>query len=200
MARLVFFDQGHQYEMDGERLPSVSELCRFIARETYADVAQYNLDRAAERGTLVHKACEALDVYGRAEVDEAVAGYVNAYAMFRRDHVVEWRMVEKSMHHPVDRYAGTIDRYGTLDGVETLLDIKTSYTVHKRLAVAQLNLYRRMLEANGVQPARLVILHLQRDGYKLVEMERRDDVPDALLTLQRLMEPQKRKRRKTNGK
>lgn len=199
MARLVFFDQGHQYEMDGDRLPSVSELCRFIARETYADVAQYNLDRAAERGTLVHKACEALDVYGRAEVDEAVAGYVNAYAMFRRDHVVEWRMVEKSLHHPADRYAGTIDRYGTLDGVETLLDIKTSYTVHKRLAVAQLNLYRRMLEANGVQPDRLVILHLQRDGYKLVDIDRRDDVPDALLTLHRLMEP-RRKGRKTSGK
>lgn len=199
MARLVFFDQGHQYEMDGERLPSVSELCRFIARETYADVAQYNLDRAAERGTMVHKACEALDVYGRAEVDEAVAGYVNAYALFRRDHVVEWRMVEKSLHHPVDRYAGTIDRYGTLDGVETLLDIKTSYTVHKRLAVAQLNLYRRMLEANGVQPDRLVILHLQRDGYKLVDIDRRDDVPDALLTLHRLMEP-RRKGRKTSGK
>lgn len=199
MARLVFFDQGHQYEMDGERLPSVSELCRFIARETYADVAQYNLDRAAERGTLVHKACEALDVYGRAEVDEDVEGYVAAYAMFRREHAVKWRMVEKSLHHPADRYAGTIDRYGTLDGVETLLDIKTSYTVHKRLAVAQLNLYRRMLEANGVQPDRLVILHLQRDGYKLVDIDRRDDVPDALLTLHRLMEP-RRKGRKTSGK
>lgn len=199
MARLVFFDQGHQYEMDGERLPSVSELCRFIARETYADVAQYNLDRAAERGTLVHKACEALDVYGRAEVDEDVEGYVSAYAMFRREHAVKWRMVEKSLHHPVDRYAGTIDRYGTLDGVETLLDIKTSYTVHKRLAVAQLNLYRRMLEANGVQPDRLVILHLQRDGYKLVDIDRRDDVPGALLTLHRLMEP-RRKGRKTSGK
>ena len=41
MATLLFFDQGHKYTLDGEELPSVSELCRFLSREIYGDVAQW---------------------------------------------------------------------------------------------------------------------------------------------------------------
>lgn len=195
MATLLFFDQGHKYTLDGEELPSVSELCRFISREIYESVSQYTLDRAADRGTRVHKSCEALDLYGKVEVTDDIAPYVKSYLKFRQEHNVQWEMVERSMHHPEDRYAGTIDRYGLLDGETAVVDLKTSYTVHKRLAVAQLNLYRRMLESGGKQPKRLVILHLTKDGYRLVEIERRDDVPDALLTLHRLMEKKKRRKK-----
>lgn len=195
MATLLFFDQGHKYTLDGEELPSVSELCRFISREIYESVSQYTLDRAADRGTRVHKSCEALDLYGKVEVTDDIAPYVKSYLKFRQEHNVQWEMVERSMHHPEDRYAGTIDRYGLLDGETAVVDLKTSYTVHKRLAVAQLNLYRRMLESGGKQPKRLVILHLTKDGYRLDEIERRDDVPDALLTLHRLMEKKKRRKK-----
>ena len=58
MAQLLFFDECHKYTLDGEELPSVSQLTRFISREIYGDVGQFNLDRAAERGTAVHKATE----------------------------------------------------------------------------------------------------------------------------------------------
>ena len=52
IAQLIFFEKGHIYEMDGEQLPSVSELTRFISREVYGDVAQFRLDNAAERGAI----------------------------------------------------------------------------------------------------------------------------------------------------
>ena len=197
MGKLLFFDEGHRYEVDGEVLPSVSELCRFLTREVYESVSQYHLDRAADRGTKVHKACETLDLYGKVEISDEFAPYVAAYLQFRKEHEVQWQMIEQSMYHTEDRYAGTVDRYGLLDGVHTLVDFKTSYVVQKRLAIAQLNLYRRMLQRNGYPVDRQVILHLTKDGYKLVEIERRDDVPEALLTLHRLME--KKKRRKRSG-
>lgn len=196
MAQLLFFDQGHRYTLDGEEVPSVSELCRFISREVYGTVAQYTLDRAADRGTRVHKAAEALDVYGKVEVTDDIAPYVQSYLKFRQEHDIKWSMVERSMAHQKEHYAGTIDRYGELDGVKALVDLKTSYTVHKRLAVAQLNLYRWMIEAEGHSVNKQYILHLTKDGYKLVEIEKRDDIPQALLTLHRLME--KKKRRKSN--
>lgn len=192
MATLLFFDQEHKYTLDGEILPSVSELCRFISREIYDSVSQYNLDRAAERGTKVHKACEALDLYGKVEVSDDIAPYVNAYLKFRKEHKAEWEMIERSMHHPKDKYAGTIDRYGLVDGEAVLIDLKTTYTVHKRLAMAQLNLYRRMLLETAHPVQKQYILHLTKDGYKLVEIERRDDIPEALLVLHRLMEKKKR--------
>lgn len=196
MAQLLFFDQGHKYTLDGEEVPSVSELCRFLSREVYGTVAQYTLDRAAERGTMVHKACEALDVYGKVEVTDDIAPYVQAYLKFRQEHEIKWSMVERSIAHQKERYAGTIDRYGELDGLKSLVDLKTSYTVHKRLAVAQLNLYRWMIEEEGHPVEKQYILHLTKDGYKLVEIEKLDDVPQALLILHRLM--QKKKRRKSN--
>lgn len=196
MAQLLFFDEGHKYTLDGEEFPSVSDICRFLSREVYGTVAQYTLDQAADRGTRVHKACEALDVYGKVEVSEDIAPYLKSYLKFRQEHAVKWNMVERSIAHPKERYAGTIDRYGELDGAKALVDLKTTYTVHKRLAIAQLNLYRWMIEEEGHSVEKQYILHLTKDGYKLIEIEKRDDVPTALLTLHRLME--KKKRRKKN--
>lgn len=194
MAQLIFFDQGHTYTLDGEEVPSVSQLCRFLSREVYGTVAQYTLDHAADRGTRVHKACEALDVYGKVNVTEDIAPYVNAYLKFRQEHEVVWNMVERSAAHLKERYAGTIDRYGEVDGVKALVDLKTTYTVHRQLATAQLNLYRWMAEEDGHAVDKLYILHLKKGGYKLVEIEKRDDVPAALLTLHRLMEKKRRKK------
>lgn len=194
MAQLIFFDQGHTYTLDGEEVPSVSQLCRFLSREIYGTVAQYTLDRAADRGARVHKACEALDVYGQVNVTEDIAPYVTAYLKFRQEHEAAWNIVERSLAHPKERYAGTIDRYGTLDGRKALVDLKTTYTVHQPLATAQLNLYRWMVEEEGHAVDKLYILHLKKDGYQLVEIQRRDDVPTALLTLHRLTEKKRRKK------
>ena len=130
----------------------------------------------------------------KVNVTEDIAPYVNAYLAFRQEHKVAWNLVERSMAHPKERYAGTIDRYGEVDGVKALVDLKTTYTVHRQLATAQLNLYRWMVEEEGHAVDKLYILHLKKDGYKLVEIEKRDDVPAALLTLHRLMEKKRRKK------
>ena len=55
MANLIFYDESHRYTVDGEEVPSVSELTRFIAKDIYGEVNQMVLDMAANRGTAVHK-------------------------------------------------------------------------------------------------------------------------------------------------
>lgn len=187
MATLLFFDEGHRYTIDGETVPSVSELCRFLSREIYGEIAQWRLDNAAERGSRVHKLCEVLDLYGKADVPDDLLPYLHAYLAFRRDHDVQWTAVEKAMYHKTDRYAGTLDRIGTVDGSAVIVDIKTAYQVQKPLALAQLNLYRRMAEQANQEEYALYILHLRKDGsYKLLLFERNDAVPSALLTLHSL--------------
>ena len=195
MADLEFYDKGHIYMLEGERVPCVSDLCRFIHKEIYKDAPLWQLEAAADRGTAVHLATEQLDKTGKAEISEDYAPYLMAYAAFLREHDVEWELIEHSDYHPVHGYAGTIDRYGTVDGIKTLVDLKTTYTVYKPLCSASLNLYRMILEARQKGVERLVIVHLKKDGtYKLIRFEFDDVVPMALLALHNAL---KKKRRKT---
>lgn len=191
---LTFYDKGHIYMLDGERIPCVSDLCRFLHRELYSDAPAWQMEAAAERGTKVHAATEALDGSGRAEIEEEYLPYLQAYARFRKEHEVQWELSECSMYHPEHRYAGTIDRYGTVNGKKTLLDIKTTYRVMKPLCLASLNLYRMILEEKEMEVEQLMILHLKKDGtYKLIRFDRDDAVPSALLTLHKVLQKKRRK-------
>lgn len=193
---LDFYDKGHIYMLDGERIPCVSDLCRFLHREIYKETPLWQMEAAADRGTAVHKATELLDTTGRAEISDDYAPYLTAYAAFLREHDVEWELIEHPDYHPAHGYAGTIDRYGKVDGISTLLDLKTTYTVYKPLCSASLNLYRLMLEARQRCVERLAILHLKKDGtYKLIKFDFDDAVPLALITLHNAL---KKKRRLKN--
>lgn len=193
MNILQFFDKGHIYMLDGERLPCVSDLCRFLHREIYSDAPVWQLEVAADRGTKVHASTEALDKTGRAEIDGDYIPYLEAYAKFLREHEVSWELIEHPDYHPAHRYAGTIDRYGKVDGFHTLVDLKTTYTVYKPMCSASLNLYRLILEARGKPVDRLLIIHLKKDGtYKLVPFDFDDTVPMALITLHTALKRRKR--------
>lgn len=194
MDDLIFYEKGHIYMLEGERLPCVSDLCRFLHKEIYKDAPLWQMEAAADRGTAVHSATEQLDKTGTAEVSDDYAPYLEAYAAFRREHDVEWELIEHPDYHPEYCFAGTIDRFGKVDGVNTLLDIKTTYTVYKPLCSASLNLYRMMLEARKRCVERLMILHLKKDGtYKLITFEFDDTVPLALITLHTALKKKRRK-------
>lgn len=194
MNILQFFDRGHIYMLDGERLPCVSDLCRFLHREIYNDAPLWQMEAAADRGTKVHAATEALDRTRRAEIEDDYLPYLQAYARFLKEHDVQWELIEHPDYHPAHRYAGTIDRYGLVDEFKTLLDIKTTYKVYKPLCSASLNLYRMILEARNKKVERLAILHLRKDGsYKLMWFDADDSVPMALITLHTAMKKKRRK-------
>ena len=196
MADLTFLEKDHIYLVDGEELPCVSDLCRFLHREIYKDAPKWQIEAAAERGTAVHNATQSLDACGRAEIAEGHLPYLTAYKSFLEEHRPSWDMIEQPLYHPEHRYAGTIDRFGALHGEAALVDIKTTYTVYKPLCRAQLNLYRLILIARGYPVHRMYILHLKRDGtYKLIPMEIDEPLALALITLHKALQKRKRKRK-----
>jgi hypothetical protein len=193
-AELLFREKDHVYMLGGNVIPSVSELCAPLHRETYKDVPKWQLEAAAERGTAVHVATQALDTAGVVSCDEEYVPYVMAYRDFLSKYRPLWSLTEKAMYHTELRYAGTPDRYGTVDGKLTLLDIKTTATVYKHICRAQLNLYRLILIERGFPVEQMVILHLKKDGtYKLVEIK--EDVPlaMALITIYNALPKRRRK-------
>lgn len=191
---LEFYDKSHVYELDGERIPCVSDLCRFIHKEIYKDAPLWQMEAAADRGTKVHAATEALDKTGRAEIEDSYLPYLQAYAQFRQEHEVQWELIEYADYHPELMYAGTIDRYGIVDGYRTLADLKTTYRVYKPLCGASLNLYRLILEARQKVVERLMIIHLKKDGtYKLVNIPIDGAVAMALITLHNALKTRRKK-------
>lgn len=200
MASLIFYDDSHRYTVDGVEVPSVSELTRFISREIYGDVQQFMLDRAAERGTAVHKATEALDKFGSVEVDDEYAGYLKAYLAFLKDHHPDWVKIEWSVANE-QLYAGTLDRYGTLDEKKAIVDIKTTGNIsraHKVLYTAAQNLYRIAVEKTDPVEA-LYILQLKNDGtYKLHELPIENELALACITMHEALKKKPRKRKEAS--
>lgn len=194
MGTLVFYDEGHQYELNGEKVPSVSEIARFASREVYGSTEQYTLDNAASRGSAVHKSTEILDKYGVVECDNYIEPYIRAYVSFRKDYgIKEYVAIEKALASETMQFAGTIDRIfviteqfaqkfkeqtkidvSNLVGKLAIIDLKSSSVVQKVLAKIQLNGYDLLVQENKLgSVGLLIILHLTKEEkYKVYNIDR----------------------------
>lgn len=193
---LVFREEDHKYFLNGEEIPSVSELTRFLAREVYGEADPIALDRAAEKGTAVHDALQTLDEKGEVEVDSEYDGYIAAYLKFRAEHNVEWREVEWMVH--TDKYAGRIDRYGYVDGKPCIVDFKTTSRIskaHEVLYTAAQSLYQIAVERNKPVDM-LYVLQLKNDGnYKLIPLSCDYALASSCAIMHQAFTKTKRKRR-----
>ena len=202
---LEFEPNSHTYTLDGIVIPSVSEVLRFASKELYNNTSAQAMEIAADRGTRVHAATEALDRTGRADIDPDIEPYVRAYAKFLKDNKVRWDMIEAHVYGKSRDYAGTLDRYGILNGERVLLDIKTTKTItarHKKLYAAQLTAYRDSCWEDGyilnndLSPIkRLVILQLKNnEGYELHMVDPEEEVWQGCLALHKAFTPKRRKK------
>lgn len=151
MPAFTFDEASHTYRLDGQRLPSVTEILAPI-KQDFAMVNREVLEAKRLLGTAVHLACE-LDDQGELDDDftePAVMAYVQAWRKFRADTGAAIVMNEQRLYHPTLRFAGTLDRlaYLRMKGEEQpstwLLDIKTSADPHPSYGV-QLAGYRMLL-------------------------------------------------------
>lgn len=196
---LTFDEEKHEYRLDGERIPSVTELLKPLTAEGYERIAPDTLRIAAERGTEVHEACEAMD-YGEdpEDVSEDVYGYLDAYTQFLTDHEVEWCGVEDKGSCTTFGYpfAGTVDRWGKVDGEPTVLDIKTiaSPSIEQKCSVAlQTMAYEWIIREKYNIPYafRRRALYLKKNGkYNLADLDdfAANEQYNRITTLQKLCE------------
>ena len=200
MAKLVFYDKDHIYELDGEIVPSVSELSRFVSREIYGDVNKYTLDMACDKGSRIHRETEQLDKTGHCEVDEEILPYIEQYIQFRKDYGIkdsDFIAIEKPLASTKMKFAGTLDRVMLIKNKLSIVDIKSAAQIKKQLAQIQLPAYQKLWEEN-YPDSRIIkryILQLQPNKYKLIEFDFNTALFDACYTLHQALAP-KRKRRK----
>lgn len=167
MANLVFYDTDHRYELDGVKVPSVTEICSHLAPP--ANVPPETMRMAAQRGSLVHELCELMDYDALPdEIPPEVSGYLEAYRKFCRDYRVEWIHIEHPVYSKQYGFAGTLDRYGFIQDDDVVVDLKTTANMDRAAkikAACQTFGYSVCLsEAQGLGYATGLIVQLRKDG------------------------------------
>lgn len=188
--KIDFDPEKHEYSVGGVKIPSVSEILAPLSADRYDGLNPWMIKAAAAKGTAVHEATEMIDYGIEPEEDPELEPYLLAYQTFLCEHDVEWRMIERIVNYnrgidgELPIYAGTVDRYGMLDGELAVVDIKTyaSMSTDAMLnASCQTVLYRDAIEhhevfsPNDPPIIRRYILHLRKDGsYRLIDLVKFD--------------------------
>lgn len=162
LSKLTFDADTHTYTYDGRKLDNVTYIMRFL-NQGLERVDPNVLAQAADRGTRVHEATLVYDMEGHIDCDPDIEGYVRAYAQFLRDYRIKgWELYEKAVTD--GKVAGTLDRFGYVNGMTTLLDIKSGQ-FRKPNHYVQLAAYEHLLhECYGVLPIQHMILSLKANG------------------------------------
>lgn len=182
IAGLTFEPIEHVYHYAGERVPSVTQVLDVID-ETWR-VDPLVLRAAAERGVAVHRATE-LDDLGDLDVDDldpVLLPYLQAWRRFRADMGFTVLHSESRVWHDGMRYAGTLDRVGTMGKLSgrrsaklQLLDIKsgTVWPSHGPQTAAYAEAFQRL---TSEKIADRWCVYLRPDGqYRLERQEHPGD-------------------------
>ena len=142
---LTFNEDGHKYYWNSVSVPGVTSVLAPLNKFDY--VPRDVLAAACFRGTAVHSCCELDDI---GELDESTVDgewlpYLDAWRLFSLENVTEWELIESPVYHKTLGYAGTLDRFGTVSGLTTVIDIKTSAVVYPSVG-PQLSAYLNALK------------------------------------------------------
>jgi hypothetical protein len=167
MPNLELDEATHTYTLNGRRLISVTQALSILDDRWKVDPFYL------ERGRLIHLATE---YYDRDELDfdsldERIGGYVNAYINFKIETGFIPHLIEHKLYHPRYFYAGRMDRIGSLNSNEDLLDLKSG----EKADVDELqgSGYWELCRVNGIPIKKVFDLYLHEDGtYKLEPIER----------------------------
>lgn len=187
---LMFDERKHIYMVNGLFVPSVTTVMRPLSEDVYGSIDEEVLNRAAARGTAVHNAIENYIKFDITDIPEEHKGYFEAFLKWFEEHNVKSYGDEVRLYHKSLMYAGTADMFAGVDGIDTLIDFKTSAAVQKMLCGVQLEAYDRAIQSHtgGKGFERKAIVHLKKDGsYQMIEYGSNDmecwRVFTALLTV-----------------
>ena len=171
----VSFDsEEHRYFLNGNELSGITGILhKHIFPDQYKDIPQFVLDRAAERGTMVHESIELLDAgFEPAESTPELESYKCIKAENGLSTVANEYLVTDKEH-----FASGIDL--VLSDKEDniiLADIKTTSVLNKDYVAWQLSIYAYLFELQNpeLKVSQLYALWLRGDKSEFTEVERID--------------------------
>lgn len=166
-----FIPDEHIYLVDGIIIPSITQLMKVKFGNMYGGVSKAVLNRAAERGTAIHKAIEDYCKQGSDDKSQELHNFkflCNQYNVEVIDNELTV-VIEDDNGEPIG--AGTLDLLCKIDGELCVGDIKTTSKLNKEYLFYQLNLYAKAYEQTfGAKITMLFGLHLRGNTRKFVKI------------------------------
>lgn len=170
---LEFIEEGHIYLYNGVIIPSVSELMQPLTDEKYASIPKKILDKAAERGSNVHKAIEDYENALEVKISDEEKLYFNQYLIFKSKGLMN--VVKSEEKFTNGECAGTVDIIGEVEGEKAIIDIKCTAKLNKELLAIQLAFYSMLTAIKNVY-----VLHLTKENHTFKKIEPNYEVAEAL--------------------
>ena len=161
--KVVFNEGNHTYTLGDKTLISVTQLLKKHGLSTdYSGVDAEILERAAHKGSAVHKEIEEYIKSGDVGFTSELSDYIELAKdlHFEADESEFVLPFQDIPDDETDKYicAGTADLIGTCNGKEaTIIDIKTTQKVDMRSCAWQLSLYERL---SGAIFSKMYVFHL----------------------------------------
>lgn len=185
--KVVFRETDHTYWLGDKQLISVTRLLKKHGLATdYTGISEEVLEKAANKGTLVHKEIENYIKNGEVGFTSELSDFIDITAELGFT-AEDSEIILPAGEIPDDKvddyfYAGTADLIGKIGDGYALADLKTTAKVDKRAYAWQLALYERLC---GVKFDKLYIFHLGKNS-KAIPIERISDAEvDRLLECER---------------
>jgi hypothetical protein len=186
---LTFFPDSHTYFVGAKEVPSVTTILkRSDDHPDYSAVPDFVLKRAGDIGTLVH---ETVERWCKSEGllttdDESANVYLDGFVEFVRENDFVPLYSEVRLYDPDLWYAGTVDLVCLVNGVLSVVDIKTTNRLNMEYVELQLAAYQNLIEIWGDDRiSDRAVIWLKKTGtYRYVKAEN----PIAFLKFRKLIE------------
>lgn len=178
---LEYIDESHTYLCDGVIVPSVTQILKIKFGGKYKGVSKKTLERAALKGTEVHRAIE---LYCKEGAESELPELRNfkflksKYGFEVLDNEVPVILFDNG--EPIA--GGRLDLVVSMDGKTGLADIKRTSTLDKEYLAYQLNMYRiAYQQCYNRQISFLKGVHLRENVRKLVDIPINEETTKELV-------------------
>lgn len=167
---LEYIDETHTYLVDGILVPSITQILKVKFGNKYAGIDKEILNRAAEKGTMVHEAIEKLCKTGEVDDLKEVRNFMFLQKQYKFEVLEnEVPIILFKDNKPIA--AGRLDLVLKMDNEIGGGDIKRTSSLDKEYLAYQLNLYRiGYRQCYGVEWEFLKGFHLREDVRKFVNI------------------------------
>lgn len=178
---LEYFDDEHVYLVDGVIVPSITQILKYKFGGKYNGVSKSVLQKASEKGTMVHEAIEKYCKYGYESDLPEVRNFKFLQRAYKFDVLCNEVPVILSLDgEPVS--AGRLDLVLKMGDKIGGADIKRTATLDKEYTALQLNLYRiAYYQCYGIEWQFLKAVHLRENVRKFVDLPINEDMAIELV-------------------